>query len=322
MNTRRCLLGSITLCVIAAISGCSSSSNSNNQNPPPPPPVSIAVSPQTAAIGTGNSTSLQVTLQNDTADTWTVNGVANGDASVGTITTDGVNGTYTAPAGTVGLVATITATSVADTTKSATATVYVVPPGTITPTANTLVATYTITPPTDAKLTVQFGPDTTYGRITSNQPTPQGGGTVSTFVAGMRASTPYHMQGIVEFTDGTQFFDADQVFTTGALPAGQQSTITATTTSGMTPQPGIELLNLLNTGGAALATDLQGNIIWYYPTNSGTTAFVQPLRMLSNGHMLLTIAPNSAVPQPDRRPRRKPLTKSAKSISPAIPSSP
>jgi arylsulfate sulfotransferase len=294
MNTRQSLLIGAVLSITCVAIGCSSSGNKSSNLPPPPPPaVTISVSPATAAIATGGVTTLQVTLTNDTAVTWTVNDVANGDASVGTISTQNLQGTYTAPAGQTGLVATVTATSVADTSKSASATIYVVPPGTVTATGNSLVASYSITPPSDAQLFVQFGVDTTYGRATSQQLTPQGGGAVSTFVAGMHASTLYHMQGIVQFSDGTQFMDADQTFTTGVLPAGFTSQVSATTTPGMTPQPGIEMLDLIGTGGSPIATDLDGSIIWYYSFTPTPATLIQPIRMLPNGHMLLVLSPNS-----------------------------
>jgi arylsulfate sulfotransferase len=283
--------------VLSFVGGCSSSGSSKSMTPPPPPPaVTISVSPLTDAIATGQSTMLQVTLVNDTAVTWSVNGVANGDDSVGTITTQDLQGTYSAPVGATGLVAMITATSVADTTKSASATVYVVPPGIVTATGNALVATYSITPPSDARLSVQFGLDTTYGRATSQQPTPQGGGAVSTFVAGMHASTLYHMQGVVQFSDGTQFLDADQTFSTGALPSFVHPVISVTTTPGMTPQPGIEMLDLLDEGGSPIATDLDGSINWFYQFTSTNGTLVQPIRPLRNGHFLLVLAPNSAIP--------------------------
>src|SRR5271154_7020797 len=263
---RKTLIGAM-LCIpmLSLMGGCSSSSSSGSgTNPLPPPPpaqVTISISPDKAAIATGGVTTLQVTLTGDTAVTWTVNAVADGNSSVGTISTQGLQGTYTAPAGESGLVADITATSVADTTKSASATVYVVPPGMVSATGNTLVAAYSITPPSAAEVSIQFGLDTTYGRTTSTQPTPQGGGQVSEFVAGMLATTLYHMQAIVTFADGTQYLDADQTFTTGAIPADHLKTVeSAATTPGMTPQPGIELLDLVTDG--AEATDLNGNIIW------------------------------------------------------------
>jgi arylsulfate sulfotransferase len=298
MKTRQFVLLVAGLSLLSFAIGCSSSgSSSSSQNPPPPPPqVTISISPDKAAIATGGAAMLQVTLTNDTAVTWTVNGVANGDSAVGEITTDGLTGTYTAPPGPVGLVATVTATSVADTTKSASATVYAVPPGAVTATANSLVADYSITPPSDAQVSIQFGTDTTYGRATSMRQTPQGGGAVSTLVAGMLATTLYHMQAIVNFPDGTQYVDVDQTFTSGAIPAAHlNAAISATTTSGMTPQSGIEMLDLVV--GGAEATDLAGNIIWYYGgTNIAGGTILQPIRMLRNGHFALVLAPNSSVP--------------------------
>jgi arylsulfate sulfotransferase len=294
-------LSGVMLCmaILFFVGGCSSSSSSGSgTNPPPPPPpaqVTVSISPDKAAVATGGVTTLQVTLTGDTAVTWTVNAVADGNSSVGTISTQGLQGTYTAPAGESGLVADITATSVADTTKSASATVYVVPPGMVSATGNTLVAAYSITPPSAAEVAVQFGLDTTYGRATSVQETPTGGGAVSTLVAGMLATTLYHMQAIVTFADGTQYLDADQTFTTGAIPAAVLKTVmSAATTPGMTPQSGIELLDMISTG--AKATDLAGNIIWYYDGAAVGGTILQPIRPLRNGHFLLVLAPNSAVP--------------------------
>jgi arylsulfate sulfotransferase len=88
---------------------------------------------------------------------------------------------------------------------------------------------------------------------------------VSVFVAGMKGNTLYHMRGVVQFSDGSQFVDADQTFTTGALPAAQLPAITATTTAGMTPQSGVELLDLAEGATSPLlVTDLGGNVLWSY----------------------------------------------------------
>jgi arylsulfate sulfotransferase len=297
MSSKRWFLALSSAILLTIMAGCSSSGSKSTTEPPPPPPaVTISISPLTAAVGTDGSTTLQVTLTNDTAVTWTVNGVANGNETVGTISTLDLAATYSAPPGNVGLVATITATSVADTTKSASATVYVVPPGTVTATGNALVASYSITPPSDAQIFVQFGLDTTYGRATSKQPTPQGGGTASTYVAGMHASTLYHMQGVVTFSDGTQYTDIDQTFTTGALPSGVNPQVTGTTTPGMAPQSGIEMLDLLDVGGSPVAVDLDGSVIWYYQFTSTPATLVQPIRPLRNGHYLLVLSPNSSTP--------------------------
>src|SRR3989442_7749531 len=262
------------LCVIALAGGCGS-----YQAPPPTPqPISVAVTPQAAATGTGQSTPFTANVTGDTTGvTWT--------ASAGAID---ANGNYTAPPGTQSMTVTVTATSKKDPTKTASATVNVVAPGQVAPTANVQVALYTIAPAGAGNVSVQFGLDTNYGLTTWTQPVPAGGGAVPIFVAGMKANTLYHMRGVVQFGDGTQFMDADQTFTTGAIPAAQLPNITATTTAGMTPQPGVELLDLI--GGTTLFTmavsDLNGNLLWGY--NPGLTGLLaNPIKLLPNGHFLM-----------------------------------
>jgi arylsulfate sulfotransferase len=163
--------------------------------------------------------------------------------------------------------------------------------GAVSPTANPQVAAYTITPPFDATVSVNFGPDTKYGLKTSTVSAPAGGGTVTIYVAGMRASSTYHMQAAVNFSNGIKITDKDQTFKTGAVPAGFPTNITATTASGMTPQPGVELFDTLS---QVFATDLQGNIIWTYLFSDrlpGSTPY--PAKMMPNGHIIMGIAPVS-----------------------------
>jgi hypothetical protein len=87
-----------------------------------PPVISVTIAPTTAtlAISTNQQFTATVTGTNNTAVTWSVDGVAGGNMTVGTINTSGL---YTAPATAGGH--TITATSVVDKTKSASATVAV-----------------------------------------------------------------------------------------------------------------------------------------------------------------------------------------------------
>jgi hypothetical protein len=93
--------------------------------PPPPPPVSVTISPTIATVRAGKTKTFTATVQNtsNTAVTWKVNGITGGNASVGFISS---LGTYKAPV-TVPmlLVVTVSAVSVADPTKSASATVTV-----------------------------------------------------------------------------------------------------------------------------------------------------------------------------------------------------
>ena len=76
--------------------------------------------PQNLAVNTTLGFTVSVTGSSNTGVTWTVNGVANGNSTYGTITGTGLTVTYNAPAA-VPSTATfnVTATSVADTSKSA-----------------------------------------------------------------------------------------------------------------------------------------------------------------------------------------------------------
>jgi len=258
-------------CVIAMLEGCGSYQA-------PPNYLTVTISPASTAVGTGQTTQFSATVTGDTTGvTWA--------ATVGAID---ASGNYTAPTGAQSSTVTVTATSKKDTTKSGSATVHVVAPGQVAPTANLQVALFSIAPAGSGNVSVQFGPDTNYGLTTWTQPVPQGGGTVSLFVAGMKGSTLYHMRGVVKFDDGTQFMDADQTFTTGAIPAAQLPTITATTTQGATPQPGVELLDLIGgtTQFTLAVTDLNGNLLWgYNPGLPGLLA--NPIKLLPNGHFLV-----------------------------------
>lgn len=263
------------LCVMVLASGCGGGST------PPPPVITVSVSPQAAAVGTGQSTQFSVTTNDTTGVNWT--------ASVGTID---ASGNYTAPSGGQSTTAIVTATSKKDLTKSASANVNVVAPGQVAATANVQVALYTIAPAGAGNVSVQFGQDTNYGLTTWTQPVPQGGGAVSLFVAGMKANTLYHMRGVVQFGDGSQFMDADQTYTTQGAPAAQLPAITATTTAGMTPNSGVEMLDLIGaptTVAPVAVTDLIGNVLWSYnPELAGVIA--HPIKLLPNGHFLINFA--------------------------------
>jgi hypothetical protein len=102
------------------------------------------------------------------------------------------------------------------------------------------------------------------------------------------------MRAVVQFPDDTQFTDSDHQFTTGGLTGTQIPSMTATTTPGMTPNGGIEMLDLLYTGATqgpaedVVATDLNGNVIWYYdPGSAAAGLFPDPVKLLPNGDMLV-----------------------------------
>jgi hypothetical protein len=90
---------------------------------PPPPPISVNVTPSSASVVLGNTQTFTATVTNggNTSVTWSVNGVPQGSSETGTITATGI---YTAPADLpLPSVVQVSATSNADVTRSASATV-------------------------------------------------------------------------------------------------------------------------------------------------------------------------------------------------------
>lgn len=173
----------------------------------------------------------------------------------------------------------------------------VLPAGQVTATNDPQVALYTMTLPFPGTMTVSFGKDTTYGTKTWAQSTTESGGQVSIFVAGMQGSTTYHMQAAIQFTNGINATDSDHTFTTQAVPANMQPKLTATTAAGMTPQPGIEVLNVLSgSPSGVVVTDLAGNVLWTYAVPGVATNDIQGVKLLPNGDFLMAIGPNSGAP--------------------------
>jgi arylsulfate sulfotransferase len=222
-----------------------------------------------------------------------VNGVAGGSPSSGTITPDGF---YTAPSTASGGQITIGIRGQSSSAAVALFNPAGFTPGSVAATQNPLVASYSIVVPAGTSVQVQFGLDTSYGFSTSMIQTSTGG-TVTLLVAGMRAGTTYHMQAIVDLIGGAQLLDTDHSFTTGSIPAERLPNITVQQFGTGTPSDGIELLSLdPNTGDdnllSAVATDLQGNVIWYY--DLGTSDWAFPVKPLPNGHMLVNASPTGA----------------------------
>lgn len=170
------------------------------------------------------------------------------------------------------------------------------PVGQVTGTNNPQVALYTMTLPFPGSMTVNFGTTTSYGQTTWSQSTQTAGGQVSIYVAGMLASTAYHMQATVDFTNGVTAHDVDHTFTAGAVPFAMIPTLTAGASPGMTPQPGLEMLDaVLGSPSGLLVTDLSGNVLWTYadPENADRIV-IDGVKMLPNGDLLMVIGPISS----------------------------
>jgi arylsulfate sulfotransferase len=168
------------------------------------------------------------------------------------------------------------------------------PAATVTNTSHPLVAQYNISmsyPQSTAW--VEFGTDTTYGRLTSSTPpTSQWGQAATILVAGMKPNSIYHMRAHAEWNGGS-WVDQDQTFTTGALPGAKGGlaapgiAVTRPNPS-LTPAPGVELFSLVGPNNMlrAFVTDLQGNVIWYFdpgPTSGSPT----PIKPMQNGHFII-----------------------------------
>ena len=112
--------------MLVAISqeGCATVAPKNSEQPPPNQAVAITVSPSSATILLGDSATFTASVTNttDTAVTWRVNGIAGGNGVLGTIS---AAGTYVAPADLPAGPIQIGATSHADSSKFATASVAV-----------------------------------------------------------------------------------------------------------------------------------------------------------------------------------------------------
>lgn len=278
----------IVLGVFGVLAACSSSSQSKASV--------FTIAPASADLLTGQT--LQFKADSSPAlapSVWSVNGIVGGNASVGTIDADG---NYTAPASQPPAPVAVSANSKLGHSLTSSATVTVVAPGQVSSTANPQVAMYTISPPVSASISIQFGTDTTYGLSTSSQQAAGNASPTSVYVAGMRANTVYHMRAVLQMPDGSQLDDMDHSFTTGSLPANSIPAFTSSTPNGLTPQAGVELLDLIGAGSAPpiIATDLQGNIIWWYRPGGTGADIVQPVKPLPNGHFLVAFSPNSAIP--------------------------
>jgi hypothetical protein len=163
----------------------------------------------------------------------------------------------------------------------------------VTPLANPLVALYSAPPCSSGQLVVQFRPASGGAwQSTAAQPC-VAGQSVNVIVAGMRQNTRYLLQHVV--TDGSHRTTSSALsFTTGAPPAGltiahfnvaqsatsQSDAATPLIFHALIPTPGITVAN-------PIATDLSGQLVWYYDTLHAGLHLIWPLHILPGGTVLL-----------------------------------
>jgi len=272
-------------------------------SPTGPPPTagssgSVTIAPQYTALSP--SEQIHFTASGGSPLTWLVNGVAGGSAATGTVDS---SGNYTAPASLAQSANfTITAELASSPQNYATAVASVINPGIIQPTMNPKVVQYSIDLPAPGKVSVEFGPTTSYGLNTWQVPTPTPfGGEVNIYVAGMLGETLYHMRAQVALDDGATFADPDHdQFASGPpLKTGPPPRTSPVTNSGSgTPQSGIEMWNTIIPKGdaEAFATDLKGNVIWTYTYQGTGVDHLQGIQLLPNGDLLMVISYLSSLP--------------------------
>jgi arylsulfate sulfotransferase len=259
-----------------------------------PATVTLAVAPSVAVLMPGQSQQFTETVTGGSlvSPTWLVNGAAGGSASSGTITASGM---YTAPSGGGPSSVQISVSDSSQTVVVTAAQVSLFDPsrlkaGMVTAANIPIVALYTMSAPQGASVKVDFGTTQSYGLSTSAQAAPAAGGDTVVIVAGMRGGTTYHMRATVSLPGGSQLTDSDRIFTTAAIPAELLPNIQIQQPPGAAPADGVQLLDLFPDTPTqqltAVVTDLQGNVIWYYPIQPASPF---PMKLLPNGHMLVVL---------------------------------
>jgi arylsulfate sulfotransferase len=165
----------------------------------------------------------------------------------------------------------------------------------ISSTQNPLVARYFVSSQKGGRAKVKFGTDTSYGRETAWNTVPPGGSGVEILVAGMKASTTYHMRAEV-LSGGSSWLDKDRVFVTGRVASAKFPTLVVTrpkpTVQVAAENPGVELINLTEPGVSimqAVVADRDGNPIWYYDVGADQENLPIPFKFMPNGHVVVNI---------------------------------
>jgi arylsulfate sulfotransferase len=168
-------------------------------------------------------------------------------------------------------------------------------PLSVSSTQNPLVAEVYIASSCAGTASVAFGPDVSYGRTTASYPVQAGNPGINILVAGMRASTTYHMLPSVQCASGSTLPGQDLIFQTGALPSLPFPTLTVTrpSPSSSSPEnPGIEMIDVIAPTAnemQAYFTDRDANPIWYYDVGAASGNYPETIKILPNGHVILSI---------------------------------
>ncbi len=160
-------------------------------------------------------------------------------------------------------------------------------------TQHPLVAQYSLASHCSGQVRVEFGPDLFYGRSTSAVATHGWFHPSNIFVAGMKASTTYHMRSQTQCKDGATRSGDDFIFRTGPLPDTPFPTLTVTRPNPSAESPenaGIELIDIIapnDPSMQAIFADRDGNPIWYYPMAPNFSP--ETIKFLPNGNLIFSL---------------------------------
>lgn len=171
----------------------------------------------------------------------------------------------------------------------------------ITPTANPLVALYSAPPSSAATMHVNFrpadAPDNAPWMSTDVQPCVPGK-SINFLVAGMLPDTTYVMESVAD--DGE--VSPPQFFTTGSLPKGLAfpnfTVLQGPAPGDMTDQNLVLHLSLAlgdPTAATVFATDMTGQVNWYYDTRTSGFSIVFGTSLEPGGRMLLLLSNGNAL---------------------------
>src|SRR5437764_297083 len=278
-------------------------------------PVIVTISPTSATVAAGGTQQFTATVQNtsNTAVTWQVNGVAGGNATVGTISSSGL---YTAPAAVQSTTTvTVTAVSQADATKSASVQVTITPTAavsvTISPTSATVAAggtqqfSATVQNTSNTAVTWQVngvaGGNATVGTISSSG--------LYTAPAAVQSTTTVTVTAVSQ-ADATKSASVQVTITPTAAVSVTISPTSATVAAGGTQQFSATVQNTSNTavtwqvngvaGGNATVGTISSSGLYTAPaavqsTTTVTVTAVSQADATKSASVQVTITPTAAV---------------------------
>ncbi len=227
------------LCYVLALTGCGGGNGTGGNNPPPTPLISVS---GPASVMTGQQA--QYTAKENGAPisaTWAVNGVTNGNSTVGTISAAGL---YTAPE-TVPNPATVTMSATSGGAN----------PGSIS-------VTIAASPPTNPMIT----------SFTANPATIQSGVSATLSWATMNAASLTIDQGIGSVSpvnQGSVVVSPTQTTTYTLTATGEQGTTPATATATVTVTPAGNGITITSVDPMSLYVETQGTLQEFTITGSG-----------------------------------------------------